>query len=117
MDDDFYEDYECLKDQSSALAHEIALMVLRGEQDQVSPCLLLDYSHSLRMLADHLADHQYMEPGHTFVQTRTQGPVAIQAGVEGSRVARFDCTEVHMSEMPEDDIATICTAISRITPL
>lgn len=114
MDDTFYTTYERLKDQSSAFAHEVALLVLRGEADQVNPCLLLDYSHSLRQLADHLADNEYIEPGHTFVQTRSQGPVAIQAWPEGSRVARFDCTEVRMSDMPDDDIRTVCEAIQRI---
>ena len=110
-------EYDDRMQYSSALAHEIALAVLHDSPEDITASLLLDYAHALKGLVSHLADLSYSEPGHTFIHTRTQGPLVVQADEVEARVFRFDRTEVFEDDLPDDDVDRVYQAITKIATL
>ena len=122
-DREFLAQYESLVTQANEDAHQIALRVLQEEDSRIEAGLRLDYSHSMSVLMKFLADHRYTEPGHTFVNTVTQGPVAVedcheQAEDGGSifRVYRFDRVELDPEDVSPEDLDAVYDGYRRLVP-
>lgn len=116
MDQNFWDDYTKHVENTSRMAHMIAVRCLQipmGPTDSstwIDPGLLMDYSSAMREMVSFLADHDYIEAGCAFVHTDAQGPVIVESFDDQLRVFRFNREELRPEDVSDDDKARIHSA-------